>query len=315
MTMRSQTSGTSDAGRCRRSWSGASSHSGPCRAATLAMLASLASCTAIGPTVQVAPGPGTSQVAFDADRVACGKATDQQLQPVANRMSASAVSPQQVTASNQWLQDAYNATYAKCMTSRGDVVPASDPVEAAARPAVVPVSSSIPVARNPGSGSLGDGWQLLRMSYHAPSGHPRDEDDVLWPREIANPPSGPGTELAIYSIRFGDGVHAIQLSIAGQGVPVCDSQPQGALVTQDYGVCLGKLALIEHDRIIGVRLTGPLCYEVINYGGVRPGAPDWKDPRKWGTRGRYDAASGTIELVTMQDGRPEPACSKRLHLR
>ena len=95
----------------------------------------------------------------------------------------------------------------------------------------------------------------------------------------------------------------------------CDNGPQGALVTRDYGVCPGKLALIEHGRLTTIRSTGPLCFEVINEGGVRPGAPGWKDPRLWGTRGRYDAASGTIELVTMQDGRPEPTCAKRLHVR
>lgn len=312
--MTSQTRGPLDADRSRGSWSGAVTRSGSCRAATLAMFASLASCTAIGPTVQVAPGPGTSQVAFDADRAACGRATDQQLQPVANRMTTSAALSQQA-ANNQWLQQAYNTAYAKCMVARGDIVPTFDAVEVAAGPASLPLSPSIPLARHSESGSLGDGWQLLRLSYHGATGHPRDEDDVLWPREIANPPGGPGTELAIYSTRFGDSTRAVHLSIAGRLEPACDNGPQGALVTRDYGVCPGKLALIEHGRLTTVRSTGPLCFEVINEGGVRPGAPGWKDPRLWGTRGRYDIASGTIELVTMQDGRLEPTCAKRLYVR
>ncbi|MGI4799045.1 MAG: hypothetical protein ACRYG8_34410, partial [Janthinobacterium lividum] len=79
--------------------------------AILVALASLASCTAIGPTVQVSPGPDKSQAEFADDRAVCGRATDQQLQPVATRLSVAATTSQQVAANNQWIQEAYNANY------------------------------------------------------------------------------------------------------------------------------------------------------------------------------------------------------------
>ena len=104
------------------------------------------------------------------------------------------------------------------------------------------------------------------------------------------------------------------VSVAGQAEPICDDGPNGALVTRDYGICPGKLALVEDGRIAAVRPTGMLCTEAIN-DGVAPGGPGWKDPARWGTRGRFDRVAGTIEVVTLQDGHQQAGCGKRLSVR
>lgn len=154
----------------------------------------------------------------------------------------------------------------------------------------------------------------METSFHAVAGRPKDENDALWSREIANSGAGPDAALPVYFIRFAAGPRTILLSVASQGEPTCDNGPNDVSATRDYAVCPGKVALVEGGRPAAVRATGPLCAEVIN-DGVAPGAPDWKDLNAWGTRGRYDATGGTIEMVTMQGGHPEPACAKRLRVR
>ena len=282
--------------------------------AILATLAFLASCTAIGPTVLVSPGPDKSQAEFAGDRTVCGRATDQQLQPVATRLSVSATSPQQAAANNRWIQEAYNASYARCMASRGDVVPPSLAANAAPR-AVAPSLSAGLAEGSSTSGHLAAGWQLLGLSYHGANGQPRDANDALWPREIADPPAGHGGALAVYSVVLADGPRSVMVSIASQGPDKCDGGPNDVNATRDYAVCPGKLAILAGDRLVATRSVGALCAEAINAGGVREGAPDWKDPARWGTRVRYDKTEGTVELMTMQGGRIERACSKTIKLR
>lgn len=180
-----------------------------------------------------------------------------------------------------------------------------------------PIAAALPVTAIAGrkaSGDLPNGWRLMRVSYHPATGKPVDKNDVLWEREMVSSTTGPGQSLPIYTLRFDDGPRTLLVSIAGQGEPTCDNGPNDVNAPRDYAVCPGKLAVIEGGRPTTVRATGPLCAESIN-DGVRPDAPDWKDPARWGTRGRYDATGGTIELVTMQDGHPEPACAKRLRVR
>ena len=281
----------------------------------LAASASLASCTAIGPTLQVAPGLGKSPAEFADDRASCGRGTDEQLQPVATKLSIAATSSQQVAANNQWLQQAYNATFAKCMASRGNIVPT------AAQPSIASASLVAPQRVDNGSGGtlapghLKGGWQFFDVSYHTAGGQPRDVNDALWPREIAHPPSGPGTSLAIYSVLLDDGPRSVMVSVASQGFEHCDNGPNDVNSTRDYAVCPGKLAILADGRLTKIRSAGPLCVEAINDGGVQEGAPDWKDPRRWGTRARYNASSGTLELMTMQGGRVEAACSKTISVR
>lgn len=60
------------------------------RTASALALALLASCMLIGPSAPVSPGPGKSPAAFDADRAACMRATDRELQPVANELTGAA---------------------------------------------------------------------------------------------------------------------------------------------------------------------------------------------------------------------------------
>lgn len=170
----------------------------------------------------------------------------------------------------------------------------------------------------PGSSARSDGvelrggWQLLALTYHATTGTPRDANDALWRREIAVPPAGPGRPIPIYSLTFADGPWTVRLSAAGQAA--YDDGSNRALVTCDYAVCPAKVAVLDRGRIVAELGAGTICVEAINDGGVRPGAPGWQDPARWGTRGRYDAASRTIELVTIQDGRREPACSVRVRV-
>ena len=282
--------------------------------AILATLACLASCTAIGPTVLVSPGPDKSQVEFAGDRTVCGRATDQQLQPIATKLSVSATSSQQMAANNRWIQDAYNASYARCMTSRGDVVPSSLAANVASG-AVTPSLLAGAAEGSPTSEHLGAGWQLLGLSYHAKSGRPRDANDALWLREIADPSAAINGTLAVYSVVLADGPRSVMVSIASQANDKCDGGPNDVNATRDYAVCPGKLAILAGDRLIATRSVGPLCAEAINAGDVREGAPDWKDPARWGTRARYDKTEGTVELMTMQGGRIERACSKTIKLR
>jgi hypothetical protein len=280
------------------------------RGAALALLAILpTACAYIGPTARIDPGPGKSSDAFTEDRRACMAETDGSIQPMANRLNAVIRPLERIAADNQAIQRAYDDAFMGCMAARGNL-PAGSTAVAGAGTEPRPTGASSAAGSGPGSG-----WQPLQLSYHALSGRPKNENDALWAREIADPPAGPGGALPIYSIRFDDGAATVLLSIAGQRQPICDDGPQGAAVTRDYALCPGKLALIEGGRPTAIRATGPLCAEVINDGGVLPGAPGWQDPRLWGTRGRYDAASGMIELVTMQNGRAEPACSKRISVR
>jgi hypothetical protein len=271
----------------------------------------VASCVAIGPTVQVSPGPDKSQAAFDADRAFCGHFTDGQLQPVANALNGAALTADQVTANNRRIQADYNGTYGECMASRGDIVPAPaqgtvlaevPPPAPAEVPAPVLVSGYLHAAQ----------WRFLRLAYHR-ARQAQDADDALWRREIADPPAGPGSALPVYSVSLADGARTLLVSIAGQGPEICDNGPNTAGSTRDYAVCPGKLAILRDGRVASTQSAGPLCAETIN-DGVSQDAPDWKDPARWGTRARYDRTAGTIELVTMQDGRVERACSKVLHV-
>ncbi len=87
--------------------------------AALAIAASatfLSACTVlIGPTIPVRPAPGRAPVAFLADRRACMAQTDAELQPVADRRGST---PTQI-------QTMYDASYSRCMASRGNMVSAA----------------------------------------------------------------------------------------------------------------------------------------------------------------------------------------------
>ena len=273
----------------------------------------LASCVAIGPNVPVSPGPGKSQAAFDADRTFCGRFTDGQLQPVANKLNGAATTADQVAASNRRIQADYDATYGECVASRGNFVaaPLQGSTVLAEVPSPAPTVVTAPVLV---SGYLHAGaWRFLHLAYHR-AGQSQDADDALWPGEIADPPAGPGSALPVYSVSLPDGPRILLVSIAGQGPEICDNGPNTAGSTRDYAVCPGKLAVLQDGRVMSTRSAGPLCAEVIN-DDASPGAPDWKDPARWGTRARYDPAAGTIDLVTMQDGRVERPCTKTLHVR
>ena len=193
----------------------------------------LASCTAIGPTVQVSPGLGKSPAGFADDQASCGRTTDEQLQPVATRLSVAATSSQQVAANNQWIQETYNATFANCMTSRGDIVPAAMEASVASAPPVAPGRIADRPEEGPESGHLKGGWQLFGMSYHTAGEQPRDVNDALWPREIARPPSGLGTSLAIDSVVLDIGSRSLMLSVANQGPEECDNGPNDVNSTRD----------------------------------------------------------------------------------
>ena len=81
---------------------------------------------AIGPSVAVQPGRGRSPAVFAADRRACMAATDQQVQPAADRIRNAALlgMPQSGPISAQ-VQVLYDQSYGPCMTARGNVVAAS----------------------------------------------------------------------------------------------------------------------------------------------------------------------------------------------
>ena len=91
--------------------------------AILLAAATSAGCVMIGPTVPVTPGAGRTSAAFNDDRRACMAATDQQVQPVADRRAAAAgQGARGPTITNADLQRMYNETYGQCMTARGNVV-------------------------------------------------------------------------------------------------------------------------------------------------------------------------------------------------
>ena len=96
--------------------------------ALLLAAVSLAGCVMIGPTVPVTAGAGRTPTAFNDDRRACMAATDQQVQPVADRRAAAALAGGQgargPTITNADLQRMYNETYGQCMTARGHIVAA-----------------------------------------------------------------------------------------------------------------------------------------------------------------------------------------------
>ena len=279
--------------------------------AALVLLAILPSaCTVIGPTARVTPGPGKSPDAFASDRRGCMAEVDRRLQPVADRINAPGTLPSTIAANNVGLQVDYDEGFMGCMAARGNL-----PDPALVRSAVFPAQAprAGPAASDV-AGVLPGGWRLLRLSYHG-TGRPKDVNDELWRREIASLPAGRGGQLPIYEVSFLDGNTTVLLSIAGQGEPACDNGPNDADSKRDYAVCPGKLALLQDGQPVATRSAGRTCAEVINDGGVRPGAPGWQDPRLWGTRARYAAATGTIELVTLQQGRPERACTKTLHVR
>ena len=279
--------------------------------AALVLLAFLPSaCTVIGPTARVTPGPGKSPDAFASDRRGCMAEVDRRLQPVADRINAPGTPPSTIAANNAGLQADYDEGFVGCMAARGNL-PDRALVRSAAFPAPAPGAGP---AASDAAGVLPGGWRLLRLSYHG-TGRPRDINDELWRREIANLPADRGGQLPIYEVSFPDGDTTVLLSIAGQGGPVCDNGPDDVNSKRDYAVCPGKLALLRDGRLVATRSAGRTCAEVINDGGVRPGAPGWQDPRLWGTRARYAAATGTIELVTLQQGRPERACAKTLNVR
>ena len=235
---------------------------------------------------------------------------DRRLQPVADRINAPGTPPSTIAANIAGLQADYDERFMGCMAARGNL---PDPalVRSAALPAPAPRAGP---AASDAAGDLPGGWRLLRLSYHG-TGRPKDVNDELWRREIANLPADRGGQIPIYGVSFPDGGTTVLLSIAGQGGSVCDNGPNDVNSTRDYAVCPGKLALLQDGRLVATRSAGRICAEVINDGGVRPGAPGWQDPRLWGTRARYAAANGTIELVTLQQGRPERACTKTLNVR
>ena len=279
--------------------------------AALVLLAVLPSaCTVIGPTARVTPGPGKSPDAFASDRRGCMAEVDRRLQPVADRINAPGTPPATIAANIVGLQADYDEGFVGCMAARGNL-PEPALVRSAAFPA--PARRAGPGASD-AAGDLPGGWRLLRLSYHG-TGRPKDVNDELWRREIASLPADRGGQVPIYEVSFPDGDTTVLLSIAGQGEPVCDNGPNDVNSTRDYAVCPGKLALLRDGRLVSTRSAGRTCAEVINDGGVRPGAPGWQDPRLWGTRARYAAATGTIELVTLQQGRPERACTKTLSVR
>lgn len=281
--------------------------------AALALLALLpAACVAIGPTANIAPGPGKSPEAFASDRRSCMADIDRRLQPVADRINTLGISASTNAANNQHLQADYDRGFNDCMAARGNM-PDPGLVRSAAFSEPLPPSSTQTTSNN-AADTLPGGWKLLQQGYHGGLGEAKDANDSLWSREIENPSIAHGHVLSVESMSFQDGDKTLLLSIAGQGEPACDNGPNDVNATRDYAVCPGKLAFIQDGRLVSTRSAGSICAESIDV-GVQPGAPDWKSPRLWGTRGRYDAASGTIELVTMQHGRAEPVCTKRLRVR
>jgi len=249
--------------------------------------------------------------AFASDRRGCMAEAGRRLQPVADRINAPGTPPSAIAANNAGLQADHDGGFTGCMAARGNL-PDRAPVRSAAFPAPAPWAGS--GTSDDAAGTLPGGWRLLRLIYHG-TGRPKDVNDELWRREITNLPAGLGGQLPIYEVSFPDGSTTVLLSIAGQGGPACDNGSNDINSTRDYAVCPGKLVLLQDGRPVATRSVGRTCAEVINEGGVRPGAPGWQDPRLWGTRARYAAAAGTIELVTLQQGRPERACTKTLQVR
>lgn len=214
--------------------------------AARALLALLPSaCVAIGPSANVAPGPGKSPKSFASDRRSCMADIDRRLQPVANRINTLDITPSTNASNNQRLQADYDRGFNDCMAARGNV---PDPaiVQSAAFPASAAPAG--PAVSENAEETLPGGWRLLQLSYHGGAGEGRDANDGLWPREIANPPAGPGHSLAVYSMSFRDGDRTVLLSIAGQGEPVCDNGPNDVNATRDYAVCPAKLAFIQAGR-------------------------------------------------------------------
>ena len=99
------------------------------RAALIALPCLLTACVVIGPTVPVTPAAGRSQAAFAEDRRACMAATDQQVQPVANRSATASMAGRPAALSTADRQNIYDATYGQCMAARGNGV--AQPVTAA----------------------------------------------------------------------------------------------------------------------------------------------------------------------------------------
>ena len=95
------------------------------RTTILLMPALLAACVAIGPKVPVTPAAGRSQAAFDEDRRACMTATDQQVQPIANRAATTALAGRQGAMTTTDLQRLYDASYGQCMAARSNLVAAA----------------------------------------------------------------------------------------------------------------------------------------------------------------------------------------------
>ena len=233
------------------------------------------------------------------------------LQLVADRINAPGTPPSTIAANNAGLRANYDEGFMDCMAAWTNL-PDRALVRSAAFPAPAPRAD--PATSDADAATLPGGWRLLRLSYHG-MGRPRDVNDELWRREIASLPTGLGGQIPIYEVSFPDGNTTVLLSIAGQGGSVCDDGPNDVNSKRDYTVCPGKLVLLHDGRPVATRAVGWVCAEVINEGGVRPGAPGWQDPRLRGTRARYAAAAGTIELVTLQQGRPERACAKTLQVR
>ena len=109
------------------------------------------------------------------------------------------------------------------------------------------------------SGYLAGGWSFLALGYHKAGGGKRDPFDTLWRAEIASPPAGPGSALAIQSLAvdIGGGREAL-VSMALQGAPACDDGPNTGGSTRDYAPCPGKLAIVRSGRIVSSRDVGPL---------------------------------------------------------
>lgn len=177
------------------------------------------------------------------------------------------------------------------------------------------MSVTLPSASRAQSGD----WQPLRMDYRSSGGQPADPADAAWAREIAADAKastvGLRRGLPVYSVRFADGARVLVVTAALQGPDACDYGPNSSSSTRDYAVCPGKLAVLEGGRLVSSRPVGMVCLESVNAGGEKRGNPTWKDPARWGTRARLDGGTGTIQMVTMQNGRAERACNQSIAVR
>ena len=257
---------------------------GAARTAALLLALLSASCAIIGPTVHVEAGPGKSQAAFEADRTGCGRLTDRQLQPVADRLNGPGVSSQQVAANNRQIQASYDATFADCMASHGHILGA-DAAAAAATVAVVPAPSREPTVPEVLPRYLHPDWQFLALRYHTKAERTPDAEAALWRSEIDDPPDGQGDTLPTYSVTFPDGPRSIVVSIAQLGAATCDNGPNSATSTRDYAICPAKVGVVEGGRLVMSRDVGKLCAETINDGGVRRGAAGLEGPGTMGHAG------------------------------